>query len=136
MHHTKDKGDLGVLKAQVDLCQQGWMVLIPLTEHAPFDLVIYKDGMFKRIQVKYRTPSRHGTVDVSFRSYWSNRNGIQVKKQDMSSFDICCIYCPKTDECYYIDTNNILDINISLRVEAPKKSSPNCKMAVDYRRVP
>jgi hypothetical protein len=35
MHHTKDKGDLGVLKAQIDLFEQGFVVAIPMTEHAP-----------------------------------------------------------------------------------------------------
>jgi hypothetical protein len=38
-HHTKDKGDLGVLKAQLDLFEQGFAILVPLTEHCPFDLV-------------------------------------------------------------------------------------------------
>jgi hypothetical protein len=53
-HHTKSKGDLGVLKAQVDLYEKGYMILHPQTEHAPFDLVVYKDKNFKRVQVKYR----------------------------------------------------------------------------------
>jgi len=55
IHHTKNKGDLGVLKAQADLAEQGYMVLLPLTEHHAFDLAIYKDGVFKRVQVKYRS---------------------------------------------------------------------------------
>lgn len=46
-HHTKDKGDLGVAKAHADLTAQGFMVLMPLTEHAPFDLVAYRDGVFQ-----------------------------------------------------------------------------------------
>ncbi len=45
-HHTKNKGDLGVLKVKVDLYQQGFLLLVPETEHAPFDLVIYKNGCF------------------------------------------------------------------------------------------
>jgi hypothetical protein len=44
-HHTKVKGDLGVLKAQVSLYEQGYLILQPVTEHAPFDLVAYKDGV-------------------------------------------------------------------------------------------
>ena len=40
-HHTKDKGDLGVLKAQVDLFEQGFAIFTPQTEHCPFDLVAY-----------------------------------------------------------------------------------------------
>ncbi|HZF39634.1 MAG TPA: group I intron-associated PD-(D/E)XK endonuclease [Blastocatellia bacterium] len=43
-HHTKNKGDLGVAKAHCDLIEKGYIVLIPSTEHAPFDLVAY-DGM-------------------------------------------------------------------------------------------
>lgn len=39
--HTKNKGDLGVLKAQADLAEQDFMVLLPLTEHHAFALVIY-----------------------------------------------------------------------------------------------
>ncbi len=50
--HTKDKGDLGVLKAQVSLYEQGHCILLPLTEHAPFDLLVYKDNDFRRVQVK------------------------------------------------------------------------------------
>ena len=43
-HHTKDKGDLGVAKAYADLVGQGYTVLFPATEHAPFDLVAYRRG--------------------------------------------------------------------------------------------
>lgn len=67
-HHTKDKGDLGTAKAHADLVAQGWMVLFAATEHAPFDLVAYRSGQFKRVQVKYRT-AVSGKVVVSFRSY-------------------------------------------------------------------
>ncbi|MET0901103.1 MAG: group I intron-associated PD-(D/E)XK endonuclease [Mycobacterium sp.] len=35
-HHTKDKGDLGVAKVHADLVSQGFTVLFPATEHAPF----------------------------------------------------------------------------------------------------
>lgn len=136
MHHTKDKGDLGVLKAQASLCEQGYIILIPLTEHAPFDLVIYKDNTFKKVQVKYRSLNKLGTIEVSFKSYWSNRNGINVKRQDISQFDICCIYCPNTDKCYFIDTNDIRNIDISLRVKAPKKSSSKCRFADNFLKVP
>ena len=38
-HHTKTKGDLGVAKAFAYLVEQGYVVLFPATEHAPFDLV-------------------------------------------------------------------------------------------------
>lgn len=65
-HHTKNIGDLGVLKAKVDLYEQGYMILNPETEHAPFDLVIYKDGVFKTVQVKYRSLRKNGTIEIVY----------------------------------------------------------------------
>ena len=73
-HHTRDKGDLGVLKAQLDLFEQGYTVLLPMTEHSPFDLVAYKDGEFRRIQVKYRAVDRTGKIDIKFSTCWTDRN--------------------------------------------------------------
>lgn len=45
-HHTKDKGDLGVAKAHADVVGQGFVVLFPATQHAPFDLAASADGAF------------------------------------------------------------------------------------------
>ena len=68
VHHTKNKGDLGVLKVKVDLVEQGFLILNPETEHAPFDIVIYKNGVFRTVQVKYRKLMRNGVLEIPFRS--------------------------------------------------------------------
>jgi len=134
-HHTKDKGDLGVLKAQVDLAEQGYTVLIPLSEHTPFDFVIYKEGAFKRVQVKYRSVYR-GTIALRARSTWSDAKGTHMREVNKEEFDLYCIYCPDTDECYYLDPREFSK-SVSLRVEAPKNNQrTGIKKAADYRRVP
>ncbi|MDN3018480.1 group I intron-associated PD-(D/E)XK endonuclease [Paenibacillus sp. BSR1-1] len=135
-HHTKDKGDLGVLKAQVDLFEKGYMILLPQTEHAPFDLVIYKNQTFKRVQVKYRELNKKGILEVRFRSSYSTSNGIVNKKVDKNQIDIYGIYCPQTDECYYFDPKTFKN-SFSLRVETPKNNQmQNVKFAKDYREIP
>ena len=135
-HHTKDKGDLGVLKAQADLCFQGYTILTPCTEHAPFDLVIYKDGLFKRVQVKYRRVRPDGAIHFTLRSCWSDSNGCHVKPLDKGEFDIVCIYCPDTDKCYYVPTSEI-DHCITLRIAKPKNNQKSgVKLADGYTRVP
>ncbi len=63
LHHTKNKGDIGVLKTCVDLAEQGYLILTPLSEHSPFDIVAYKDKKFLRIQVKYRT-LKNGALQI------------------------------------------------------------------------
>jgi hypothetical protein len=97
----KDKGDLGVAKVHADLVSKGFTVLFPATEHAPFDLVAYAAGEFHRLQVKYRS-ARAGAVTVKFRSMWADRNGTHMTPTDKSAIDTVCIYCPETDECYYV----------------------------------
>jgi hypothetical protein len=135
-HHTKSKGDLGVLKAQVDLYEKGYMILLPQTEHAPFDLVIYKDQNFKRVQVKYREIKQKGILEVRFCSSYSTSHGTVSKNVDKNQIDVYCIYCPQTDECYYFDPKSFHH-SISLRVETPKNNQlQNVKFAKDYREVP
>lgn len=136
-HHTKDKGDLGVLKAQVDLAEKGWLSLRPQSEHAPFDLVIYKDGNFKRVQVKFRSLNKVGQLAVKFQTYWSNKKGTNRVDQDKSEIDILCIYCPNIDKCAYISIKEVVGKDIILRVETPKNNQKaNVKMFFDYCRVP
>ena len=71
-HHTKDKGDLGVLKAQIDLFEQGFTIFAPQIERSPFDLAAYRKGKFRRVQVKYRTVDKFGKIDVKFSTSWTD----------------------------------------------------------------
>jgi hypothetical protein len=135
-HHTKEKGDLGVLKAQIDLFEQGFTICLPMTEHAPFDLIAYRDGMFRRIQVKYRALGTSGALQIKFSTAWADRNGVHTAKVDKSEVDLYCVYCPDTDECYYVDPDKF-DSNVSLRVEKPKNGQcRKINFAKDFRWVP
>ena len=98
MHHTKEKGDLGVLKAQVDLYEQGFTILSPMTEHSPFDLVVYKNGDFRRIQIKYRKLDETGKLNIKFSTCWTDKYGTHTVPINKDEVDLFCIYCPDTDE--------------------------------------
>jgi hypothetical protein len=135
-HHTKQKGDLGVLKAQVDLFEQGFTVLVPLTEHSPFDLVAYRDGEFRRVQVKYRKLDKSGKMDIKFSTCWTDKHGTHTVPVDKNEVDLYCVYCPDTDECYYLDPK-VFGSNATLRVETPKNGQlKNITFAADCRRAP
>ncbi|PWN01439.1 hypothetical protein DJ010_17960 [Nocardioides silvaticus] len=134
-HHTKDKGDLGVAKAYADLVSKGYVVLFPATEHAPFDLVTYRGGTFRRVQVKYRA-ARDGTVTVPFKSFWADRHGTHERKIDKSAIDLVCIYCPDTDECYYLRPQDH-GLTVTLRI-TPSRNNQVVRVlhAADFRLVP
>lgn len=118
----------------MDLYEKGFMILSPQTEHAPFDLVIYKNQIFKRVQVKYRELNDKGILEVRFRSSHFGKNG--SVNTEVNKIDIYCVYCPQTDECYYFDPKRFQK-SISLRVEMPKNNQLlNVKFAYDYREVP
>jgi hypothetical protein len=134
-HHTKDKGDLGVAKAQADLVERGYAVLVPLSEHVPFDLVAYRSGEFLRIQVKYRS-AVNGVLSVSFRNSWADRNGSHDRPVDKSEVDLYCIYCPETDGCYYFRPQDY-NRRVSLRVLPTRNGQTSLvHLADDFRRIP
>jgi hypothetical protein len=116
-HHTKSKGDLGVLKVKLDLYQQGFLILVPETEHAPFDLVIFRNGVYKSVQVKYRNLNRRGALEIPFRSSYSTSKGVKTKEVNKSFVDLYAIYCPEIDQCFYFDPKSY-NKSICLRVKA------------------
>jgi PD-(D/E)XK endonuclease len=135
-HHTKDKGDVGVAHAIADLADQGFVVLTALCEHAPFDLVAYRDGAFVRVQVKYRTLSSNGTIKVVFSSSWSDSKGTYVRPLDKAEVDVVCIYCPDTGACYYVDPK-LFARSVSLRVTPSRnRQERNVLRAERFRGVP
>jgi hypothetical protein len=131
-HHTKDKGDLGVAKAIADLTEKGYIVLIPFTEHSPFDLVIYKEDQFYRIQVKYRKANKNGSLIIEFKSNWTDKHGVHRKDIDKSRIDYFCIYCPNTGLCYYFDSKKY-NKSLSLRIDQSKNNQDrNIHWAKDF----
>lgn len=135
-HHTKTLGDLGVLKAQLDLTQKGFIVSWPLSEHAAFDLVITNRNGSRTVRVKTRSLSKSGALEVRMLSVWKNSRGVVRKQVDRAMIDIYCVYCPEIDECYYV--KHPPDVStIKLRVRSPKNGqSKRVRLARDHRQVP
>ena len=117
-HHTKTKGDLGVFKAKTTLCEMGYLVLSPESEHSPFDIVAYKNNTFKRIQVKYRS-ANNGKIDVCFRQSWADKNGTHITHVDKNEIDLYCIFVPELDKCLFFDPK-LYNKAITIRIEDPK----------------
>ena len=55
---------------------------------------------------------------------------------DKDEIDLYCIYCPDTDECYFLEPK-AFDKSVTLRVEMPKNNqSKNIKFVADFLEVP
>lgn len=104
-HFTKDKGDIGVAKIIADLAVQGYSVMLPISEHLPFDLVIVsEEAKLLRCQVKYRSLNSDNKIQVEVKNTASNSNGYYTKLVDFEKIDVYAIYCPDLDKCYYMPT--------------------------------
>jgi hypothetical protein len=134
-HHTKNKGDLGVAKVFADLVEKGYALLLPATEHAPFDLVAWDGERFIRVQVKYRS-ARRGVIKLQFHSVWNDRHGTHVRPMDKASVDVVALYCPEVDQCFYVDPSGVGG-GVTLRLEP----TANCqevgiRYAHQFRQMP
>lgn len=144
MHHTKDKGDLGLMKVMCDLSEQGFKILTPFSEHLPFDLVVFSpvSGRLYKVQVKYRKSSK-GVVKVPLRTSFLSGSGSVTKRYKGGDFDVIAVYCPDTQSCAYLTSEDTEHLNNSatLRVEPPRVSvsgvlSVGIKMFSDYSKFP
>jgi len=99
---TKQKGDIAEAFVTYLLKQNGFNVLIPWGEDNRYDLVSEKNGVFKRIQVKYVTP-KDGVVEVRARSC-NNYNIIRYSPKDI---DIIAAYSSEHHKVYFVPLNGI-----------------------------
>lgn len=135
-HHTKNKGDLGLMKVKLDLFEKGYLVLSPETEHSPFDVVGYKDSKFIRVQVKYRA-LKDDVVVLPVNTSWADKNGSHSKKYDLESIDIFALYVPDLDKCFYIPSGLLFSksSNMKLRVTSPKNNQSNYNNLFDFQDI-
>jgi hypothetical protein len=95
-HHTKDKGDLAVAKVIADLTEKEYSILMPLSEHLPFDLVAYKQNKLYRIQCKYSSDGF-----IKNKTSWADKNGNHTRYYDQNDFDYFALYLTKIKICIY-----------------------------------
>lgn len=82
MRNTQRKGDYAVARAIATFTRIGYDVLLPLTESAAYDLVVEREGVLKRVQVRYTS-----TREVDLRRIHSNSSGYVVKKTKTNAYD-------------------------------------------------
>ena len=119
-HHTKDTGDIGLACVIADLFKHNIQIALPVSEHLPFDLIaIHSRGDMSKVSVKYRVMSRSGAVQVETRSVWNDRNGTHHRPHRPGDYDAVAIYCPDTDECYYLPASELTPSGRTLRITDP-----------------
>ena len=121
MPSTSEKGDLGVSEVMTEASRKGYSVLFPLSGHKQYDLVLEKNGVFKRIQVKYE--KGNGEV-IRAKAYYNSGKGNIEKKYTSDNIDALIIFDDYTKKCYYISSSLLEEGRtiFHLRIKNPKNS--------------
>lgn len=64
IHETHRNGALTELWCAGELIKNGWQVAFPFIQSSPFDLIVFRDNVFRTIQVKSSTRVMHGVAQV------------------------------------------------------------------------
>jgi hypothetical protein len=136
MHQKKEKGDIGLAYAIARVTELGWSVCLSIKEHTKYDLIAEKNGVCKRIQVRYTTP-HNGVMAVKLRSIWSDKNGVHSRLREEGDFDILAVFCPTTKSVFFIKDEEFENgTAISLRLEPSKNNQKkNVRMAEDFTTI-
>lgn len=101
--NTNRKGSIGLTKIISKFTEQGYECYIPLSGYVPIDLIVVNETMIpKRLQIKYRKIER-GKIILPFESVI---NGERIL-MNFDFIDGWVVYCPDTDEIYYINKSDI-----------------------------
>jgi hypothetical protein len=93
MRITQRKGDIAVTQALSTFTRYGFDVSLPLTESAPYDLVVDTGKHLRRVQVKFTSGK-----EVGLRRVHSNSKGYVVKKPLEDTFDWLYVFNSSGEE--------------------------------------
>ncbi len=117
MYSTHQKGVYGELAFTLRLIEKGYSVLHPVNPNSSYDLVVEKDGVFQRIQVKYLT-SRHGVVRIEL-----DRPKRKTASYRDRKIDAIGVYESTGKKCYLIPIASIqVKSDYWLRTDNPKNN--------------
>jgi len=129
MTKKKQLAQEGELRFAAEFTRKGWKVFLPYGENTPIDLLIEKEGIFKRIQIKSTSPIK-GAIHCRIKS----SNNWQVKKYTKKEIDFFGIYDYVNKKGYFIPIEEMEGMTEAiLRLEKPKNNQiKNIRSAEQY----
>ena len=124
MAATKVKGDFAELMVAADLARRGYRVAIPFGENSDYDLVVERDGLLERVQVKHAR-SDGKVIEVRPTSLsLTNGKVRRIKRYTAAMIDWLAVYDVTTDRCYYIHASELGGgrRHLNLRLTAPRNN--------------
>lgn len=139
--HPKAKGDVSEAYVTARLLEAGRTVLKPVGDNCRFDLVIYQDGQFTRVQCKTATwdrgydGMRRGREQALVLAAYSSANHTTsgTKRGYHDQADVFGVYFPPLRKVYLVPVIECCSSEIRLRLIPPANGQrKGIRFAADY----
>ena len=98
---NKDQGNIGLSKAIYELQVLKFRISIPFTENQNYDLIVDKDSILYRVQIKTtRQKNKYGIFQVNLRTLGGNQSFHTIKKRKAGDYDL--LYALTDDNVSYL----------------------------------
>lgn len=131
--HSKDKGTLGEIAVAKYMMQRGLPVFAELGDNCKVDLIVLKNDVPIKIQVKTYSKERDGSV---VRVYAVKSGPNYRYRYVVTDFDVMAVYLHETDEILFVFLREILEHGEAMTirlVDAKNGQSKGVKHADNYR---
>lgn len=108
--NTKQQGSLAVAKAILYFTSEGYSVSVPVSDAQRYDIVVERDGILSRVEVKSSGFKREGkpSYEVTLDTSGGNRSGTG-KRTNLSAKDCEFVFICTADGAQYMFPIHILD---------------------------
>jgi hypothetical protein len=123
-------GDISEAMVRARFIEKGYVVLVPQNSGLRYDIVVEKDGVFQRIQIK--TGHLHKGA-VAFNAASQDPNDRSKKITYRGDIDAFAIYCHEIRTCYLVRVEEAPTMLCHLRITPTKNNQQNgIRWAADY----
>jgi hypothetical protein len=123
-------GDISEAIVRARFIEKGYVVLIPQNSSLRYDIVVEKDGIFQRVQIKT------GRLLDNEAVYFSASSKDPLTKADVpyhGHIDLFAIYCPHNQQIYVMPVQDATSTTCTLRLKPTKNNQKNgIRWAADY----
>lgn len=100
-------GNLGELSVAKELAKQGYEIYAPMGDNATYDLLIAKDGIVSRVEVKSTSTIRGAGYVVQIKKVRANKNQNAITNFDNTHIDILAVYIVPEDRVILFDAKEV-----------------------------
>jgi hypothetical protein len=120
MRNTSLTGEISRAQIIAALALQGKAVLVPLSDHQRYDLVVEEEGRFLRVQCKTGRLMKGAVVFYPCSIDSRSKQGGCVRKGYVGEVDVFGVYCSETKTCYLVPVEKANATGCYLRIDPPK----------------